>query len=789
MIPVMANPYGVLLDDASLRWAAAESVSEAVIAAICLLETRSVDEIVPKLTPTEPEQVIKIVGRCPRSYPPGAYDALKAWRTPSPTPKPSERVNPTGALGKLSPPSNRRRRRRRPRRFAGFGAKAPPSASQRATANRYEITLGPTWTEWATEQGVSETIAAALYLVSGNSNAREVVAILADMQAERDDLRTRVYCRPREGQRVGLYGRSECQYAPAILRGIMSCVLSRAVTIFMLTTVTAWHGGAAADSIATAHAPDADLRREVASATPIKHLVVIFNENVSFDHYFATYPNAANLPSEPMFHAKPGTPTVNNLATANLLADNPNFTNKLNGSGAAEPFRLNRSQARTADQTHEYTAEQLAYDGGKTDLFPRYTGSATPGNSGVAATSGEVMGYYDGNTVAALWNYAQYFAMNDNGYTDTFGSSTPGALNVSSGQTNGMIIVAKTAKPSTFELASYYISDGQGGLTVIGDVDPAYDVCSDTSNQAQMAGRNIGDLLNAAGVTWGSFMGGFRLDTTNANGSSGCNRSTYSAVIGADVPDYIPHHAWFQYHASTANPRHLRPNSLATIGYSMTADGKTRDPANHNYDLQDFYTALKVGNFPAVSYIKMPAYQDGHAGYSDPLDEQVGTVTLINFLEQQPDWESTAVIVTWDDSDGWYDHAFAEVTSPSFDAGADQLDGPGRCGNGTPLLGVAGRPVNGRCGPGTRIPFLVISPWAKANYVGHERISLASVVRFIEDNWLHGERLGGGSFDAGAGSINDLFDFAGGPRNGPTYLDPATGLQVPAPAPSVPAKQ
>jgi hypothetical protein len=83
----MTNPYGVVLDDDSLRWAAAESVSEAVIAAICLLETRSVDEIVARLTTVELEQVIKIVGRCPRCYPPGAYDALKARRTPSPTPR------------------------------------------------------------------------------------------------------------------------------------------------------------------------------------------------------------------------------------------------------------------------------------------------------------------------------------------------------------------------------------------------------------------------------------------------------------------------------------------------------------------------------------------------------------------------------------------------------------------------------------------------------------------------------------------------------------------------------
>ena len=276
-----------------------------------------------------------------------------------------------------------------------------------------------------------------------------------------------------------------------------------------------------------------------------------------------------------------------------------------------------------------------------------------------------------------MWNYAQHFAMSDNAFGDTYGPSTPGMLNVSSGQTNGMTIVATTKQPSTVTTVSYYINDGPGGLPMINDVDPGYDVYSNPKDQATMSGKTIGGLLNGGGITWGSFMGGFRLDTTNANGSTGCKRATHSTVVGADVVDYIPHHAWFQYYASTANPKHERPSSLAAIGYSLEQDGTTRDPANHNYDLSDFYDAVKAGNFPAVSYIKMPAYQDGHAAYSDPLDEQKGTVSLINFLEQQPDWKDAAVVVAWDDSDGWYDHVFTKVTSPSFDAEADQLNGPG----------------------------------------------------------------------------------------------------------------
>ena len=269
-------------------------------------------------------------------------------------------------------------------------------------------------------------------------------------------------------------------------------------------------------------------------------------------------------------------------------------------------------------------------------------------------------------------------------------------------------------------------------------------------------------------------MGGFNLNKTNVNGTTGCARSTVSPTVGAAVGDYIPHHNWFQYFASTANPTHARTSSLITIGYSYKHDGHA-DPANHEYSLEDFYNALNAGNFPSVSYVKQTAYQDGHAGYSDPLDEQAGIVRLVNFIEHLPDWKSTAIIVTYDDSDGWYDHAFATPSNPSFDTAADQLYGAGQCGTGTPRSGVSGSAVNGRCGPGTRVPFLVISPWARRNYVDQTLITQASVVRFIEDNWLNGARLGGGSFDASAGSIMPMFNFGGNGNTPKLFLDQDTG--------------
>lgn len=524
--------------------------------------------------------------------------------------------------------------------------------------------------------------------------------------------------------------------------------------------------------LASARAENA--HQETETATPIRHLVVIYQENVSFDHYFGTYPSAVNPPGEPTFQARSDTPRANTLVTADLLLKNPN-TRAENGKDASLPFRLDRTQASTADQNHAYSAEQQAYHHGLADLFPRYTGRGTPGGVGAFSTRGQVMGYFDGNTVTAFWNYAQNFAMNDAAYIDTYGPSTPGALEVVSGQTNGMTIVKSAQKRSTPEVQSPFIPDGQGGWTMVNDIDPAGDVCSVPTEQVMMTSRNIGDLLNQQHVSWGGFMGGFDLTVRNPDGTTGCKRQTYSTVVAQNIPDYIPHHNWFQYYASTANPTHARPSSSDVIGQTFQKDGIHKDPANHQYDLKDFYATVRAGHLPAVSFLKMPALQDGHAGYSDPLDEQRGVVSAINLIQSSPDWRDTAIIIAYDDSDGWYDHAYVTPTHGSYDNPADQLNGPGRCGTAPAPEGVSGQPVNGRCGPGTRIPLIVISPWAKTNFISHVQITQSSITRFIEDNWLHGQRLGQGSFDADAADLADLFDFGRQPRLSPVFLNPETG--------------
>jgi phospholipase C len=497
----------------------------------------------------------------------------------------------------------------------------------------------------------------------------------------------------------------------------------------------------AADKKITKYAP--------ATATPIQHLVVIFQENVSFDHYFGTYPVATNPKGESKFKAASNTPTVNGLTNA-LLSFNPNL-NPANGAGASNPFRLDPSQAVTPDQDHNYTAEQQAFDAGLMDLFPLDTSSG--GN--------EVMGYFDGNTVTAEWNYAQFFAMSDNSYGTTFGPSSPGVINLVSGQTNGVI--------ATLNGTGDEVSGGSdGSLTLIGDADPLGDVCSNpTRAQATMGSKNIGDLLTSAGVTWGSFMGGFNLTTVNPNGSTGCSRS--SAGLAGTTNDYIPHHSFFNYYTSTSNYAHTRPASVAEIGNA--------GPANHQYDLQDFFTAAAAGNLPAVSFLKAQAYQDGHAGYSDPLDEQTLLVNTINFLETLPTWNSTAVVIMYDDSDGWYDHQMGPIVNTSTGS-ADALTGPGACGTAAtalPGLNPLLTHALGRCGYGPRLPLLVISPYARQNFVDHTVTDQSSIIHFIEDNWLSGQRIGQGSFDGIANSITQMFNFSKVRSNGVLFLNPTTG--------------
>jgi phospholipase C len=496
------------------------------------------------------------------------------------------------------------------------------------------------------------------------------------------------------------------------------------------------------------------------TATPIKHLVVIFDENESFDHYFGTYPYAANTDGT-KFVAKPGTPTVDGLYSkitesgpvGPLLTSNPNEYN---------PQRLTNSEALTCDQNHDYLPEQEAEDNGKMDKFVQYTEQDDCSTTGeYYGPPGIVMDYYDGNTVTGLWNYAQNYAMSDNNWDTTFGPSTEGAIDVSSGLSSDGSAVTPSGTKTTDSGA--ITPDG----TVYGDIDPYYDECSDsnhtsTNPEGVMTGENIGDLLNAKHISWGWFQGGFAPTSSNSGGAV-CGAESEN-IAGSEFQEYTPHWEPFQFNATTANPAHLPPSSEAAIGRT--------DQANHQYDLSDFFETLKGGNLPSVSYLKATTAQSAHPGESDPLDEQQWLVNTVNQIEQSKYWPSTAIVITYDDSDGWYDHVAPKLLNGSDNSTIDTA----MCEETAVTVGSG----NGRCGYSQRLPLIVISPYTQDNYVSSNLTDTTSVVKFIEDNWLHGNRIPG-SFDATSGSLDapgGLLDFQVRPHLQPVILNPTTGAVV-----------
>jgi phospholipase C len=601
------------------------------------------------------------------------------------------------------------------------------------------------------------------------------------------------------------------------------------------------------------------------TATPIKHLVVIFQENVSFDHYFGTYPHASNSDGQ-RFTASRRTPPIDGLAPAtsrspppdrrhstNLLRSNPNLAlpQRLDSSPTGLPGSAGGQL--TCDQDHNYSDEQKAFDGGKMDRFVQSVGTDGGFTSpfGTPCDAKTVMDYFDGNTVTGLWNYAQNFAMSDNSFGVTFGPSAPGAINLASGDTGGIDTAHEANSPSISTPISPdgdLTPDGKGGFSLTNDAQPYWDDCS-TRDAVAFSGKNIGDRLNAAGLSWGWFQGGFRpttsfSDALAATGNSGQPTSTFiedqfkNAGFQSSVPnssnqgicnavhpvgatlggtgqwgykdDYIPHHEPFQFYASTANPHHLTiptgANShdtlagLSTIGrdtQSYVGQAPQFNTPNHQYDTSDFNQLvaairrheLPASALPAVSFLKAPGYEDGHAGYSDPADEQQFITREINALERTRDWKSTAVIVNYDDSDGWYDHVYSGVTNPSLSP-ADNLTnttftGPtsGQCGRSpqtrTPLAGE-----QGRCGFGPRLPMLVISPFARHNYVDHNLSDQASILNLIEYN-CHVRPIAGSADQVLAATdrsegvpfdLAGLFRFQRGRGDDRRlFLDPATG--------------
>lgn len=367
------------------------------------------------------------------------------------------------------------------------------------------------------------------------------------------------------------------------------------------------------------------------AAARIQHLVVLLQENVSFDHYFGTYPGATGFPQGDPARVPP----------------------QADGSRP----RHGTPAAAANDVPHGYDAMLAEFNGGKMDQYGR-TGGAN------------AMSFYDYHEVPAYWLLARRYALADHWFQPIFGPSAPNHLELVAGYSGGR-------------------KD---------DANPPYGPHVDCSRPCAppLAGQNIGDRLSAAGVDWGWYQGG----------------------VAAGPPDYIQHHNPFAYFAA-ANPK-------AGDRY-----------AGHIRDLSQFFTAAREGRLPAVAFVKAAKADNGHAGYSGPLQDDQFVTRVVNAVAQSPNWPSTALLLLFDESGGFYDH----LAPPAVDTG-----------------------MEGVRGLGPRVPALLISPYARAGYVSHVQYEHASVLRFIEQRWGLPPLDNAGRRDQAAASLDDLFDFTQPPR-------------------------
>ena len=380
------------------------------------------------------------------------------------------------------------------------------------------------------------------------------------------------------------------------------------------------------------------------------------------------------------------------------------------------------------------------------------------------------MDYYDGNTVTALWNYAQHYSLNDNSFGTQFGPSTPGALNLISGTTYGATAVnSKTGKKVNPPDAPTSVGspNTKGVGTDVQRPDPAYDDCSDsnhtsTGNLAALQGKNIGDLLNSKGITWGWFQGGFA-PTGTANGY---------AVCGAIARQRGRHLApRTTARTTTRSPTTSRRRTRSTCRPSSPRLIGETDQANHNYDLSAFGTALKDGQ-PARGELPegggvpgRPRRLLGPAGRADVPDHRDQRDRAVPGVERARRSSSPTTTPT---------AGTTTVSSPIVERLARRTLGRADL-HATPTS--TWPTATDRCGYGPRLPLLVISPYSKRNYVDNTLTDQSSITKFIEDNWRLG-RIGDGSDDAIAGSLNNMFNFEQWPDTKPLILDTKTGAVV-----------
>jgi phospholipase C len=431
----------------------------------------------------------------------------------------------------------------------------------------------------------------------------------------------------------------------------------------------------------------------------IKHVVIIMQENRSFDSYFGTYPGADGIPM------KNGVPTVCEFNAVTQTCQKPyHDRSDVNGGGPHGAFNAIRDIH--GGRMNGFVAQAESGDKGCT-----HTNDPACTNSAVQ----DVLGYHDGSDIPNYWAYARNFVLQDHLFEPNASWSLPAHL--------------------------YMVSEWSAHCTVPGKAAScvnALQLPGNTPGRTEarppdFAWTDLTYLLHGAGVSWRYYVA--------AGNEPDC-------VTGAMSCPPVRQNA-------------MTPDIWNPLPYFDTVrqDGQL----GNIQDLSNFYTAAHDGTLPAVSWITPDEAESEHPPALVSAGQSYVT-GLVNALMRSPDWPSTAIFLSWDDWGGFYDH----VVPPRVDEN----------------------------GYGLRVPGLVISPYARKDFIDHQVLSHDAYVKFIEDDFLGGQRLDprtDGRPDPrpdvreDAPQLGDLladFDFNQQPRP-PMLLpvDPRTDLIKPVPPP------
>jgi phospholipase C len=397
----------------------------------------------------------------------------------------------------------------------------------------------------------------------------------------------------------------------------------------------------------------------------INHLVVIYDENRSFDNLYGLFDDANGI--DPQDESlTPQVDLAGNPYTC-LPQASPPLTSACLPN---QPFDITKyipANKPTIDLVHRFYQEQVQIDGGKMDKFVA-----------VSDAKALAMGYYPTEPLPVAKEAAKY-VLQDNFFNAAFGGSylnhqwlicacTPVYANAvhDGGATdlhtvlgaNGLPVSGKDKQLTTQATGDYAINT----------IFPAYAPTVGTKIPA-FHNANIGDRMTAGGVSWNWYSGGWT-----------------AAVAGQNPNNFQYHHQPFNYYAN----------------YAPGTPGRA-----HLKDETDFFAAASAGTLPAVSFVKPVGVNNEHPGYTDLLTGQKHTVDLIDAVRKGPNWKDTAIVITYDENGGFWDHV-APPTSPKH---ADKW------------------------GPGTRVPSIIISPLAKRHFVDHTVYDTTSILTTIEHRW------------------------------------------------------